>query len=369
MIKYQVRSRDLIDLVNDIKSGRLVMSPYFQRNLVWRDLHQKDFVETILKGFPFPQVFIARGDIDVDTMTSISCVVDGQQRLNAITRFVTNEFDVDGKKFKDLGTQQKEDFLKYQVPVIDLDIKATEPDIIEIFTRLNRTFYALSAIEKMSTEYATVDFMLIAKFLCGLIEYNGEEGIEDEEGQEVDLRSDPNMPPDFLTWIRSYDVKEFRKFMLDDNIFSPYEASRLVHLMYVLNIMATISYGYFQRNEKTREILEESEEKFEYRTELVAKIGQIAGLFNEMQLEPGAMWWNKANAFSLFVLLFWNYDEARAIGAQTLKTRLNEFEADVPGSYALAAREAVNNRKQRRDRHVMLANALELPEDEKPLSA
>ena len=47
MIRYQVRSKELIDLVNEIKSKRLIMSPYFQRNLVWRVIHKVDFIKTI----------------------------------------------------------------------------------------------------------------------------------------------------------------------------------------------------------------------------------------------------------------------------------------------------------------------------------
>ena len=57
MTKYQVRSRELIDLVNEIRSKRLIMSPYFQRNLVWRLVHKVDFIKTILLGYPFPQIF------------------------------------------------------------------------------------------------------------------------------------------------------------------------------------------------------------------------------------------------------------------------------------------------------------------------
>ena len=97
MIKYQVRSKDLIDMVNDVRTGRLILSPYFQRNLVWRDIHKRDFIETILKGYPFPQIFIARGEINVDLMTSQSCVVDGQQRMNAIMEFIQDEYLVNGK--------------------------------------------------------------------------------------------------------------------------------------------------------------------------------------------------------------------------------------------------------------------------------
>ncbi len=95
MTKYQVRSRELIDLVNEIRSKRLIMSPYFQRNLVWRLVHKVDFIKTILLGYPFPQIFIARGNIDLETMTTTSCIVDGQQRMNSISEYLKDQFKVD----------------------------------------------------------------------------------------------------------------------------------------------------------------------------------------------------------------------------------------------------------------------------------
>ena len=139
MIKYQVRSKDLIDVVNEVKSRRLIMSPYFQRNLVWRQIHKIDFIKTILLGYPFPQIFIAKGNIDLATMTTTSCIVDGQQRMNTIFEYVKGEFKVDNKFFDDLDVKEKETFLKYQIPIIDLDIDNNDPEIIEIFQRLNRT--------------------------------------------------------------------------------------------------------------------------------------------------------------------------------------------------------------------------------------
>ena len=98
------------------------MSPYFQRNLVWRDLHKVDFIKTILLGYPFPQIFIAKGTIDLENMSTTSCIVDGQQRMSAIVEFIKDKYRVDNKLFSELEPKQKEEFLKYQVPIIDLDI-------------------------------------------------------------------------------------------------------------------------------------------------------------------------------------------------------------------------------------------------------
>ena len=149
MIRYQVRSKELIDLVNEIKSRRLILSPYFQRNLVWRNVHKIDFIKTILMGLPFPQIFIAKGTIDLESMTTTSCIVDGQQRMSSIVDFTSNKLKVDSKYFKDFSPEIQEEVLKYQVPIIDLDLKNDAPEVKEIFQRLNRTFYSLNSIEKL----------------------------------------------------------------------------------------------------------------------------------------------------------------------------------------------------------------------------
>lgn len=112
-LKYNVRSREIVDLVAAMKNTALTLTPYFQRNLVWRDAHRRDFIDTILRGYPFPQIFLARGPLDVDKMTASQAVVDGQQRLNAIRDYVDGNLEVNGKFFRDLSQKEKEEFLKY----------------------------------------------------------------------------------------------------------------------------------------------------------------------------------------------------------------------------------------------------------------
>ena len=338
------------------------MSPYFQRNLVWREVHKKDFIETILLGLPFPQIFIAQGDIDVDTMTSQSCIVDGQQRMNSIMEFSENLLQVDGRFFKDMDDGEKEAFLRYQVPVIDLEIKASDPRIIDIFKRLNRTFYSLSAIEKMSTEYATVDLMLVAKFLCGVIDYNDEESAEDDP----ELRSHPFHPAEFDDWARSCDVSSFRELILKQDIFSPQELARVVHLMHVLNVLASVLCGFFARNDKAKELLQMNDVISGCRDELVMRVNRAARLILDLKLE-GNFWWTKSNSFSLLVLFAWNIFRLEGYKLDALRHLLVEFSNDTPNKYSIATREGVNDRKQRVERHKELAAFLGLPLEESPI--
>ena len=354
MIKYTVRSREIIDLVNDIKRGRLVLSPFFQRNLVWREIHKKDFIETILKGFPFPQIFIARGTIDVDSMTSTSCIVDGQQRMNSIIQFVNNELEVNGKNFSDLSVSEREDFLKYEVAVIDFDLNENDPQLIDIFQRLNRTFYSLSTIEKYSTEYASSEYMLVAKVLCDELPFvrNTDDDIEEASPS---LEKNPNITHEFFQWVGRQHLGQYQELMLGGKIFSPYETSRMVHLMYTLNLMATYEFGFYNRNDKAREYLEKYAEVYPLKDDIAEIFGRTAAFVNAMRFPKTSMWMKKANAFTLFIVVTSQLVVYEDTGARKTKTALENFEKQVPDSYALAAREGVNNRAERKLRHDILS--------------
>ncbi|WP_332835900.1 hypothetical protein [Psychrobacter sp. KH172YL61] len=93
-------------------------------------------------------IFISKGEIDVERMISTSCIVDGQQRSNAIVSFVNNEYHIDGRYFKDFSEDEKANFFKYEIPVCELDIKNTDPRLLDIFQRINRTSDSLTGIEK-----------------------------------------------------------------------------------------------------------------------------------------------------------------------------------------------------------------------------
>ena len=81
-------------------------------------------------------------------MEASQAVVDGQQQLNSIRDFVDGKLDFEGKLFRELTPKEREDFLKYEVAVIDFDLDAGDARLKDVFYRLNRTYYSLSAIRK-----------------------------------------------------------------------------------------------------------------------------------------------------------------------------------------------------------------------------
>ncbi|MCQ0030663.1 DUF262 domain-containing protein [Burkholderia glumae] len=343
MIRYQVRSRELIDIANDLQSRRLIKSPYFQRNLVWREIHKIDFIKTILLGLPFPQIFIAKGEIDLESMTTYACVVDGQQRLTAIQDYIRGEFSVDDKSFNDLDKDEKENFLKYQIPIIDLDIKQSDPLLKDIFKRLNRTFYALSNIEKISTEYAASDFMIVAKILADqLFIVDG----EDEDSPKV-REIDPLIPKEIIRKAKRFKPNHFQHVILESGVFTPHEISRKVPLNFSLNVMATSIAGWYNRNTGVTQLLEECNLDFDALVRIAKDIDASAKMIMEIGLEPDSYWLNKANLYSLLTCIYMNKASWSDFSPATAKAKLKRAARNIPEDYALAAKEAVNNKRER----------------------
>lgn len=362
-LRYRVTSREIGDLLSGLKAGTLIISPYFQRNLVWRDTHKREFIETILEGYPFPQIFLARGPIDLETMRAFTCVVDGQQRLNAIREFAAGNIEVNGRKFSQLSSDEKTEFVKYEVPVIDFDLDVGDARLKDVFKRLNRTFYSLSAIERMATEFSSSEYMLIARLLSDDIPVDAEadqeasEGIDeaDESADAVDGHAievfenaflrDPGITEEKWQWLVERARGAFPVLLSNSNVFTPYEFQRKVPLMFVLNIMTTILSGYYNRNVRVKSYLEDFSDEFDASEEVVFGLNSVAEVILSIDLPAGSIWWNKANFFTMVVEIF--SAVAQKLDVSKTREKLLDFEKSIPSDYALAAREAVNNKTQR----------------------
>jgi len=341
-IRYQIRTTALVNIVSDMKNKRLIPNAYFQRNLVWRDIHKKEFIDTIRSGFPFPQLFFSRGKINVETMSSTSCIVDGQQRANAIIEYIDDAFSVNGKTFSQLTEDEKSSFLKYEIGVVELDLENDDPQIKEMFKRVNRTSNSLTAIEKLSSEYGATAFMVTAKLLCDELGISKNETDEEaEDGLEVD----PGIDDSLLDWASKQSPKNYQKLILDGGIFSLHEINRKIPLMYTLNIMSTLQGGFFRRNESSLRFLEDFKEDFPDKQEIVDLLNKSAASIIKMKLPKKTMWRSKANFFTLIVAVAKNH----GVLSDPIKTgiELTKFEAQVPDDYSLASKEAVNNRAER----------------------
>lgn len=374
MIPYQIRSVQLINLVRDIKGGNLISDSYFQRNLVWRETHKKDLVKTILDEFPFPLIFISKGKIDIEKMQSVSCIVDGQQRCDAIVSYIDNKFSVDGKYFRDFSEDEKSKFFKYEIPVCELDLLNDDKRVLEIFKRINRTSNSLTGIEKQASEFGASYYMLVCKLLTGqILSLADVENLDDfivieneEEQSNLDLdeiptkenfRIDPNVPDEFIEWARTVDCTWYKALITSPKIFTSLEISRKVNLQYTLNILTTYLAGFYNRNKMVNEYLADYIDEFVQKDQIVQKFNSIAKYYLDLNLKNDSIWFNKANFFSLFVV-FLNTDFNYLLeNKESIEKNLNSFAIlQEYKDYQILAKEGVNNLKERRLRNEYIEN-------------
>ena len=163
-IKPSVTNPTIADIYQSIDQGKLILQPDFQRKFVWTHEHQESFIDTILNGLPFPEIYVCDGEVDVQKMRTTHLVIDGQQRLTTIRNYI------DGKilsnkipSYNLLNQSEKTSFLKYQLVMRDL---GSVDDITtrEIFRRINLTKFKLDDIEIQNAIYDG-HFIKTAKYI------------------------------------------------------------------------------------------------------------------------------------------------------------------------------------------------------------
>jgi uncharacterized protein with ParB-like and HNH nuclease domain len=104
--------------------------------------HKINFIDTILKNYPFPEIYLAPGNLDPIALTLVDEIVDGQQRLTTIKNYIEgvdvfalNRLQV--KKFNELDVEEKSRFLNYEVSIRYLK-NATQEQVREILSELIR---------------------------------------------------------------------------------------------------------------------------------------------------------------------------------------------------------------------------------------
>ena len=81
-------------LVKAFNAGSLLRNPEYQRGEAWSDLQKASFIDSILRRYPVPALFLHKVEtpgLDDSPVTKYE-IVDGQQRLSALRDFVAGKF-------------------------------------------------------------------------------------------------------------------------------------------------------------------------------------------------------------------------------------------------------------------------------------
>lgn len=147
-----------VDLMRD---GQLTVDNSFQRNYVWLQKHQIKLVETILLGFPIPEIYLWQRETDAKTGNTKHSIIDGQQRLGAILDFINEEFSLkskildpenqkeqfSGKTFSELNDDYKSAIWKFKLSIRFVSESVERDNIVRMFLRLNSTSMSLNPQE------------------------------------------------------------------------------------------------------------------------------------------------------------------------------------------------------------------------------
>lgn len=134
------------------------MNQEYQRaSGLWPRSAKSYFIDTILKGFPFPKIYFHE-KVDKELKRPKREIVDGQQRIVTIVEFLDNKLtlsnssDFEGLTFGQLDTALQDGFYAYPVSV-DVIRNAERPEILEMFRRMNAYTLPLNEAEKRQSDF------------------------------------------------------------------------------------------------------------------------------------------------------------------------------------------------------------------------
>jgi len=131
-------------------SGRLVIQPEFQRHYIYND-GKKDVavIDSLLKGYPLGLIYFNVNGKKLE-------VLDGQQRITSVGRFVTGKFAIklNGKEqtFSSLPKEVQDGLLTSELLVYECE--GTETEIKEWFRTINIAGIPLNAQELRNAIYS-----------------------------------------------------------------------------------------------------------------------------------------------------------------------------------------------------------------------
>ena len=311
-------------LLADIQNEVLIPRPEFQRRLVWSNKHKSAFIQTVLDGYPFPEIYIAAGEVDPDTGEGKEMLVDGQQRLTTLKQYFEASPDLRLSRgitpYSELPKQKQIDFLEYQVVVRDLgNIDIAE--IKEVFQRINSTNYALNAMEIQNARF---------------------------DGEMKQFAQTLSENP----------------FFHKHRVFYTNEIRRMRDVHFTLSIVVTVMLTYFDGDSELEDYLRHYNEVFEEKCDLEAAFQRVFSFIEACNFPRDSRVWRKAGLFTLIVEVYRALiKESRSLDPEKTGKQLRKFYELVDNlgqqveaienehkrivEYATATRAGTNNRGSR----------------------
>jgi hypothetical protein len=271
-------------------NGDLQMKPPFQRNPVWTQPQKSYLIDSILNGYPIPEIYMQEFVDENGNENHI--IIDGQQRTRACLDYIEGKYSIKedesptwgGMYFDDLSPNDKKKVFGYTF-IVRLLPDMSDNDIRGIFQRLNKNVVALNSQELRQATYW-------GPFICCMQE------------------------------LSNY------KYWNTTGIFTPLNVRRMMDIEYVSELAIAVLHGHQNKKQTIDQYYLEYEEVFEEYDDLVTTFQQV--IFELEQLLPdikGTRWKKKTDFYTLFLYLASHQKQLPFSGEVRKKVRslLDEF--------------------------------------------
>lgn len=328
-MKTSSTNKKIRELIKLVKDEKIIPRPEFQRRLVWSRDDKNHFIDSIINGFPFPEIYVADGEVDLDSGDGSQLLVDGLQRISTLVQY----FDGDPSlrlttvpSYIDLSDEQKRAFLQYDVAVRDLG-SISKAQIVEAFKRLNATKYSLLDIEVNNAIY---------------------------NGKLKSFAENLSLGP----------------FFTNHNIFNALDFKRMGDLRFTLSIVGSMIQGYFNRDDAFEELLSRYNDDFLIEDDIKVRFENATSFIEECAFPDKSRAWKKADLFTLIIEIDQVLTEiVTDLNPSEVVERLSQFYNQVESSgtseptihsiYYKAALQASNDRINRLRRGLIISGILQ----------
>lgn len=245
-------------------NGDLQMKPPFQRNPVWTHPQKSYLIDSILNGYPVPELYMQEFVDEKGNEQHI--IIDGQQRTRACLDFIEGKFSIKeeesptwgGMKFDDLSSDDKKKIFGYTF-IVRILPEMSDDDIRGIFQRLNKNVVALNSQELRQATY-------------------------------------------WGPFIQTMQELSNYKYWNTTGIFTPLNVRRMMDIEFISELAIAVLHGHQNKKETIDTFYQEYEEEFESRDELVGIFQKV--IYELEQLYPDiktTRWKKKTDFYSLFL--------------------------------------------------------------------
>lgn len=140
-IRFDTRDFPVETIVSRFQADTFLI-PLYQREFVWSQADQSEFIESVIMGLPIPMMFLAEDELGTFE------IVDGAQRIQTLVAFVMGDLtlkkltkltSINGFQFKDLPAAQRNKLTSRALRLVILDQDTTDEFRQDLFNRINKS--------------------------------------------------------------------------------------------------------------------------------------------------------------------------------------------------------------------------------------